>query len=275
MPTDSIIETQPFYLLDTPYVASEQAEPVYCVPLDSVFPAHEPTPAVLRRSLFSGHTLQPSHTDLMPRQQTVASPWVFILIIALATATYFYASSRKIKLMELLRSTVDRRVMDRLVRGNNLTPLRLMSIGLLTSSTVAVTVNHMALGSLGFLGWLLAAVALSAAYMTRWGLLRVLSRVFEAEEAMNAYINSGYLYHLVLCIALLPLTLLLVYMPWGQTAVLVAMGLLVAICFAMRIIRGIKLFLTISPAHNFYLFYYLCTVESIPVLILIKWFFVQ
>ena len=275
MPTDSIIEIQPFYLLDTPYVAAEQVEQVYCVPLDSVFPAREPAPAVVRRSLFSGHTLQPSHNDLVLRQQPMASPWIFILFIALAAMTYFYVSSRKIKLMELLRSTVDRRVMDRLVRGNNLTPLRLMSIGLLLSSIVAVTVSHMALGQLGFLGWLTAAVALSAAYMTRWGLLRVLSRVFEAEEAMNAYINSGYLYHLVLSIALLPLTLLLVYMPWGQTAMLVAMGILTGLTFAMRIFRGIKLFLTISHAHNFYLFYYLCTVESIPVLILIKWFFAQ
>ena len=275
MPTDSIIEIQPFYLIDTPFVHVEQAEPECCVPLDSVFPAREEAPLTVRKSLFSSHTLQPSHSYLVPRQQTMAAPWLFFLIIALAALTYYYVSSRKLKVTELIRSTVDRRVLDRLVRGNNLTPLRLMTIGLLVSSIVAVTVSQMALADLGFLGWVIASAILSAAYMTRWGLLRVLSRIFEAEEAMNAYINSGYIYHLVLGIALLPLTLLAVYMPWGQTTVLVTMGVLVALFFVMRIFRGIKLFLTISSAHSFYLFYYLCTVELIPVLILIKWFFVQ
>jgi hypothetical protein len=72
-----------------------------------------------------------------------------------------------------------------------------------------------------------------------------------------------------------PLTLMLLYVPWGNTAVLVAMGALVALTFVMRMIRGVKLFLTISSTLSFYLFYYLCTVEAIPIVILIWWFFAQ
>ncbi|MBR2959792.1 MAG: DUF4271 domain-containing protein [Bacteroidales bacterium] len=275
MPTDSIIEIQPFYQPDTAYWASVQVEPSTGVPLDSVFPAREVPPVVVRRSLFASHTLPVNHTDLQPRQQHGAAPWLFVLIVVLAALTYLYVSSRKIKIKELLSSTVDRRTLDRLVRGNNLTPMRLMSIGLLLSSLAAVTVSHMALAKTGFLGWMLSAAALSAAYFIRWGLLRVLGRVFDNEEAMSAYINSSYLYHLLLTMALIPLTLMLVYMPWGNTAVLGTMGGLVALAFAMRMIRGVKLFLTISSTTSFYLFYYLCTVELAPLLVLIWWFFAQ
>lgn len=274
MPTDSIIDIQPFYQPDTAYWSSVQVEPSTGVPLDSIFPAREMPPVVMRRSLFAGHTLKASHNELQPRQQGTA-PWLFVLVIVLATLTYIYVSSRKIKIKELLRSTIDRRTLDRLVRGNNLTPMRLMSIGLLLSAMAAVVVSHMALAKFGFLGWLLSTAALSAAYFIRWGLLRVLGRVFDSEEAMSAYINSSYLYHLVLCMALVPLTLMLLYVPWGNTAVLVAMGALVALAFVMRMIRGVKLFLTISSTLSFYLFYYLCAVEAIPIVILIWWFFAQ
>lgn len=275
MPTDSIIDIQPFYQPDTAYWSSVQVEPSTGVPLDSIFQARELAPVVMRRSLFAGHTLQTSHTGLVPREHQGAASWLFVLVIVLAALTYFYVSSRKIKIGELLQSTVDRRTMDRLVRGNNLTPMRLMSIGLLLSGMTAVAVSHLALSGMGFLGWLLATLALSAAYFIRWGLLRVLGRVFDSEEAMSAYITSSYLYHLVLCIALVPLTLLLLYMPWGNMVVLVAIGVLAALLFAMRMIRGVKLFLTISSTLSFYLFYYLCTVELIPIVILIWWFFAQ
>lgn len=268
MPTDTLIDSQPFYLWDTAYWVPETTEVNVGVPLDSVFPAVEHPAPLVRRSLFAGHTLEPQHDGLMARQYEAAPTWLFVILLALGGMTYLYFNMRKIKMHDLLVTTVDHRVLDRIVRVNNLSPMRLMGIGLLVSSLVAVAMCHVA--GWGFGLWVALSLGLSLAYMFRWGLLRLIGRVFDEEESMNFYIDSSYLYHLVLSVALVPLLLLAVYSPWGGNVALAMAGGLVVLCFLMRLIRGVKLFLTISKAPSFYLFYYLCAVEMIPILVLLK-----
>ena len=275
MQTDSTIVVQPFYIEQAPYWTREEVEVNTGVPLDSIFPIHEVTPPVVRRSLFTGHTMAVENNLLVPREQTSAAPWLFILIMILGALTYLYVNSRKIKFVELLRSTVDHRVLERIIRVNNLTPMRMVTIGLLLACISSVSISQLALYEMGFKGWLLTAAGITVAYLMRWGLLRLLGRVFEEEEGMSMYISNCYMYHLLLTIVLLPLTMLLIYMPWGTTAMMVTIGIMVALCFIMRLFRGVKLFLTISTTHSFYLFYYLCTVELVPIALLIAWLFAQ
>ena len=60
------------------------------------------------------------------------------------------------------------------------------------------------------------------------------------------------------------------YLPWGNGVVLDILAGLIVVEFIVRLFRGMKLFLTQSSNAHFYLFYYLCIVEFIPILVLIK-----
>lgn len=272
---DTLTCQLPFYLWDT--TASVDTQPSHEVnvgiPLDSIFPTIEPVEPQPRQSLFTHHGLVVQHEHLTPRNDSTAPTWIFVLLMVLTLLTFLYNNIHKIKVGELLKTTIDNRAMERLVRENNLSrAAALMPIGLLLCATLGVVIYSAAMNHTGLTGYLLASAALAIGYLLRNAVLRLLGNVFFHKEAISEYITSNYLYHLVLTMALVPVLFLLVYLPWGHTVVLsIAIGM-VALTFLMRFIRGAKLFLTISKSFSIYLFYYLCTVEFVPILLLLGWF---
>ena len=276
MPTIDTTQTaQPFYLWDTPYQLPEQAEANVGIPLDSIFPPRERQAPVVRRSLFTHTTLPTTHDTLQQRHETAPTAWVFVYLVALCGLLFLYNSRHKLHITDLLRSTFDRRAMDRLVRGNNLSGAGLIPMGLFAVSALSLLIYLQAMAHTGFYTCLLVAAALAALYLIRNAVIHFLGNVFEDTDATTAYITSNYIYHNLLAIGLVPLLLLTAYMPWGNDAAFYTAAGLTALCLILRLFRGLKLFLTLSRSHSFYLFYYLCTVELIPLLVAAKWFFAQ
>ncbi len=276
MPTiDTIQNAQPFYLWDTPYQQPEQAEANVGIPLDSIFPPQEIQAPVVRRSLFTHTTIPATHDTLQQRPDTVLTAWVFVYLIALCGLLFLYLSRRKLRLADLLHSSVDHRAMDRLVRGNNLNGIGLLPMGFFAIASLSLMVYLKAMTHTGFYTCLLAVVVLMTLYLIRNAVIHFLGNVFEDTDATSAYITSNYVYHLLLAVGLVPLLFLVGYMPWGQNAAFYTAAGLTALCLVLRLFRGLKLFLTLSKSHSFYLFYYLCTVELIPLLVVAKWFLEQ
>lgn len=273
--TDTNIYLQPFYIWDSvPYPRPEEDVNVG-IPMDSIFKTYDPQDVVVRESMLVPSTLEPEHDSLTPRVDTTPSAWLFVLIIALIALLYAYFRNRSIQTRTLLTSLIDRRAMERMMRDKNLTTMRFLPICFFASIALATAVYYSAMQSTGFVGWLLLSAGFSVAYLIRWGLMRMLGNIFDSREGVAAYIASGYLYHLVLTMAVTPLLLLLVYLPWGSNSVWYIIIGLVVLCFIMRVVRGINIFLTLSKGSSLYLFYYLCIVEIAPVLILLKWLFAQ
>ena len=257
----------PFYEWDT-FVAPHDEPEVGVVPamIDSIFCEHDS--AVCRPSLFSGHSLAPHDGGLTPRPVTATDPWVFGVLVLLTALLCIFYHIRKISFGKLLAALVDSRAMDRMLRGNNMTrSMQLFPMGMLTMAIVALAAQPDPLWR-----YLLLVAALTVAYILRNGLMRFLAIVFENNGAANSYITNNYLYHLTLGTLLLPLLYLHFYLPQGSNIMLYLMGGLTGIEFLMRIVRGLKLFLTQSSGAYFYLFYYLCIVEIVPFLVLLKLF---
>lgn len=270
---DTIATTTPFYLWDTAAVDTVQEvhEVDLGIPLDSIFrPIDRPEPQ-LRQTLFTHHGMAVQHEQPIMRHNDAVPVWTFVLLMILTVLAFIYYNSRKIKLNELLKATFDHHATERFVRSCNMSrPWALAPIGLLLTAVLSVVAYQSAMTHTGPMGYLLLAAALGAGYMLRNGVMRLLGNIFGNQEAVASYIISNYLYHLVLTTALLPLLFLFVYMPWGNNAVLVIIVVLVALTFILRISRGVKIFLTNSKDSSFYLFYYLCTVEIVPILVMTK-----
>ena len=278
---DTLDLTQvPFYQWDSiPYDLEVEA-PEVGVATDSTFGVYmlRDTTAVResveRPSLFAGHEL-PVNQPLAERAATAPQAWVFVVLVALMAVTTLYYRQSKIRFGEMLRSLFDSRAMDRMMRNNNLTrSSQLAPMGMLLAVTAALPVHQLALARTGFVGYLLLAVGLVLAYYLRNGVIRLLAAIFDDTAATGSYIASNYLYHLVLATVMLPLLLPLLYMPFGRETFTYILAILVVIAFVMRLIRGMKLFLTQSSGSYFYLFYYLCIVEIAPILLMAKWLIV-
>lgn len=276
MPTaDSTLTAQPFYMWEEAYPMPEQDEVNVGIPLDSIFPPREVQPLVVRPSLFTHTTLPVTHNDLQARPDNTPAAWLFALLLLLCGALILYYKSHKLRLIEILSGTVDRRAMDRLVRGNNLNTMRLVPMGLLAIAALSTSIYLMAMSHTGVVGWLMIAGGLTVAYLIRNGIIALLGSTFEDSDATTAHITSNYMYHLLLATVTIPLLFLQTYLPGGCETLFYIIAGFTAFCLVVRLFRGLKLFLTLSKSHSFYLFYYLCTVELIPLLVLTKWFFAQ
>ena len=265
------LTTLPFYQWDTFVTVVEEADMgVYQSMMDSIFREGDSITQPQRPSLFREHTLVPHDSNLLVRPGKSSPSWTFILLVILAGLLCLYYRVHKITVGHLLHSVVDSRAMDRMLRGNNMTrTVQMFPMGLLLIASLALPVAYFT-DRLPFVSYLTLSAVVMLAYLLRNLLLRFFGTIFDDSAAVNAYITSNYLYHLVLASVTIPLLFLFFYLPWSNEVVLDILAGLIALEFIMRLFRGLKLFLTQSSNAHFYLFYYLCIVEIVPILVLIK-----
>ena len=276
-PTDttySDIATLPFYQISDPYALPKADEVNTGVPLDSIFRPCDSVETVHRQSLFTGHKLAPQHSTLQERHVNYAPAWLFAVIIGLCIALCVFYRSRKMSVQELFKSVFANHITEIMSHGN-MQGMAMLSIVLFLSSALGLTVWHLAMRHTGVVGYFGIVAALTIAYLLRNGVLSALAAVFDSSQAMTTYQRGNFLYHLLLATAVTPLLFLLIYLPGADTVTAIIIGVLTAVVFLIRMVRGSKLFLTNTKGHSFFLFYYLCTVEIVPYLVAIWWIISQ
>jgi hypothetical protein len=246
------------------------------IPFDSIHRPREVADTVFRKSLFQHHSLQVQHTDTMVRTNTAEPAWIFVVLILLTSLIFVYSKLRKLKAVTLLKSLVSRRAMDHIVRDCNLNrSIIMLPMGLLLVASLCLPIRRMAMAHTGVAGYLLLTVGVSLLYMLRNSILRLLGNTFENKAGVALYMTNNYLYHLMEASVTTVILYPFFYLPGAQTAMLYTLGGFIALAFVSRFVRGVKVFLTLKNSSSFYLFYYLCIVEMIPILVIIKWFIAQ
>ena len=265
------LTAQPFYQWDTFVPVVEEPDlGVYQGMMDSIFVEQDTAVQQYRPSLFREHTLVPHDTGLLARTDNSAPAWTFFFLVLLAGLLCLYYRIHKITVGGLLRSIVDSRAMDRMLRDSNMTrTMQMVPMGLLMIASLALPMAYFAIRMpLG--NYLLLSAAVMLAYLLRNLLIRLLGIIFDDSAAVQSYITSNYLYHLVLASVTIPMLFLFFYLPGGNHVVLDILAGLIVLEFVVRLVRGLRLYLTQSFNSHFYLFYYLCIVEIIPFIVLIK-----
>ncbi len=277
-PTDTLdLATLPFWLWDSfPQPEGAAREVNTGIPLDSLLPHRELPDTVVRPSMFKHHTLQVEHGNMLPRQQQTTPAWVFSTLVVIGALLCVYYRLHKVRVGQLGKALFDSRAADRLVRDCNLNRnVILLPMGLLVVAALCLPAHAMAIPESGLPGYLLLASATALLYVLRNGVMRLLGNIFEQQQEVKQLITGNYLFHLATATVLMLLIPLFFYLPGARNVMLVVLAVFVGLAFASRLFQGMKVFLTQSNGHCFYLFYYLCIVESIPILALLKWFILQ
>ena len=281
MPEQSVdtldLSALPFWQWDTVAPAQpEGAEPALGLTLDSLLPPREIVAPAERPSMFRHHALQREHPAASERPASWQPAWVFVALVALSALLCLYYKIRKIKLLPLLKSTIDGRALDRLVRECNLNRgVVMVSMGLLLMMAVSLAGVRLLTPQVPWWIYPVVAAAAGGLYVLRNGLMRWLGNVFERRQAVAQYITSNYVYHLVEASMLTVGMYFLFYLPQGEQAVLIVLGALLAAGFIMRMWRGVKIILTHPSGADFYLFYYLCIVEMVPAVVAVRAFMIM
>lgn len=268
-------------MTDLPFWQWDYALPVYDttdtgIPIDSIYLPHEVPDTVFRESLIAPHNLPVTHNELQSRPDISTPAWIFIALLLFSALACIIFRLRNIKMGLLLKSAIDLRAMDRLVRDCNLNrTMTMLPMGLLLVAELCLPVHQLLLPQSGIAGYLMLFVGGGLFYILRNGLLRLLGSTFDNMQGISLYITSNYLYHLIEATGAIALLVLYFYLPGGREVMTWILVIYLCIGFLTRFLRSVKVFLTHVNGPSFYLFYYLCIVETIPIIVALKWFFEQ
>lgn len=240
--------------------------------LDSIFQAYCAMEPQLHTSLFTGHNLQ-EPLQSAPRSLSPAGSldWLFLTLLLLSGLLSLIVNRTRLRMSHLFKSLVDGRSLARVVRDSSAKGLRsLLPMALIYVVCVALLLPAVVQGQ-SPLHYLLAIVLAVACYFVRNGLCYLMGVIFDNSEAGYLYLHNTYLYNAAGAL-LLPLLLLFAYFSPAPQAFLIASAILVGTLLLARLIRGLILIFSTAKNSHFYLFYYLCTLEVVPLLVLLKLF---
>lgn len=239
--------------------------------------ATEATCTVTHKSLFEGHMLQVEHSEVLVRQTIDNYDWVFGVIIALVIICFLYVRNYRLPLTELIKAAFDSRVRERIARENNLShkssriPMAATYTGVIALTCFyAITqyVHYEVMLDAALFGIILLVIVVVHGVQNL--LIRLFGSSFQCQEGTEEYIMNNYIFRILTSVVIIPLLLFLFFVESKPEIFLFIILGVYAVLFLIRIVRGAQIILTISNSSKFYLFYYLCTLEIAPILVLFK-----
>ena len=275
------IDTLPPYHALTDIVIDTTSDSLGAMPkalcvYDSIFTPLEQAEPVVRKSLFTHHQLEVKHNHEMEIHHQGVSGWYFGFIALSIFMICTYLRTKQIGLLTLLQSAIDHRALGRMLRETNLThapdqaPIALLMLLPVTLVGYFFFFSHPENIWYDILHYLLLYVASIVIYFTRNGIFRFIGNAFNNSESIHIYLSSNYIYHLLYAIAASALAFFVCYTDSVGPIFFYILAGVIALLFSIRLIRGLKLILTFSKTPKVYLFYYLCILEIVPIIIIIK-----
>ena len=249
---------------------------VYCCVYDSIFTPVKQAPPEVRKSLFTHHELAVKHNHEINIHHEGAPGWFFIFILLSIFLVCSYLKRKQIDMLTLLQSAIDHRAMGRMLRDTNLThatdqaPIALLMLLPMSLVGYFFFFQHPALMWMDILQYVTLFAVCIAVYFLRNGLFRFLGNAFNNGEAIHTYLSSNYIYHLLYAIVASALAFFVCYTDRVGSVFFYILAGIIALLFTIRLIRGLKLILTFSKTPKVYLFYYLCILQIVPIIIIIK-----
>jgi hypothetical protein len=135
------------------------------------------------------------------------------------------------------------------------------------------TCRHLGIQVDGFSGFGLIVLGITAAYFVKILSTRVLGSIFEMKDAAAEYTYNILLFNKTTGLVLFPVVLLMAYAHQVPHQYLVWGGLgILSIMLIYRLLRALLIGISSSSVSFFYIILYLCTLEILPFIVIIKIF---
>ncbi|MFN0030936.1 MAG: DUF4271 domain-containing protein [Flavobacteriales bacterium] len=207
----------------------------------------------------------------------LAEDWMF-LVFLFCTATLAYTrSSYPARISRLWNSMWNVRIMRQAIREEPNTPranlLFNVSFYLLASLIVFLTLKRYGIGILGTSGslmYVLLLTCLVVAYAVKSVGIRVVQMLGHGDFGLTEYEYNIFLMNRGLSLFLLPVAALLAYLPLQMLGYFfVAAAFIFALMVVYRMVRGL-LNAASQSLPVFYIFFYICTLEILPMVVCVK-----
>lgn len=232
-----------------------------------------------RPSMFAPHLLKIKHMQ-QQTLNTYSTDWILITLLLCISlfAWIYYSSSKRIK--QIFNAILSNRSINQLSRDGDLFKERItipLTLNYLVTFSLFVffIIHHFAnlkvnnLFTVFSFFKLLALISLLV--LVKWSITSFIGFVFKNNNASNILLLNGLIFNIVIGIMLIPLNIFLIYTNLSISANILYFGIFtILIINAIRYYRNIIIGISYSKFSQFYLFLYLCTLEILPLLIIIK-----
>jgi hypothetical protein len=235
-------------------------------------------------SLFTGHEHAPVKFEPIPHEKP-HSLWLFALVF---TAYTIYVSLRVLYSKRFRQEmgafftsrTVSQMMREEYALTNRVSlGLSLLFIMLVSLFLYQVFVYFGYFGAENFTGpqfYTRICGVITVVFAFKLVAVRILGVVFKMEAAANEYIFNIFLHHKALGLFLFPVTVAIAFMKNAPVRHLIITGwVIIAIVLVYRTLRALLGGVQTGGISKYYLFVYLCTLEILPLIVIIKVFISQ
>lgn len=233
------------------------------------------TPVV---SLFTGHELQPKNTTATEKTNYYPS-WLGIVLLGCITIIAYLRAAYPKRFAGFFRAMADLRFASELVREEKVLSQRI-SILLTVIFVFSVSTFFYFLtdyfkvdifsGS-GFLLFVKIAAGIILLMFIRLLAAETVGFIFKAENEFSFYSFQIFLFNHALGVFLIPVLIGFIYVSALPKQVFLYLGMAIfLISYSFRLIRGLNIGLARQGFNKFYLFFYFCTLEFLPAVVLAR-----
>jgi hypothetical protein len=205
-----------------------------------------------------------------------------ILFFAYLLFVWLYAINRK-RLNQVIKAFYVNRYANQLAReevsiGNRVT----IFLSTLFVLTFALFVSQVAnyygffIGDNQFILFIKVALIIIAAYGLKMLSVRIFGFIFQTQKEANDYAMTVFLFCNTLGLFMLPVVVCLAFVKQAPSELFIYCGYIIFGSFlCIRLLRGLIIGLNSIRISKFYLFLYLCTLEILPFVIMVKLFLLK
>ncbi len=235
-----------------------------------------PVPAY---DLFKGHelTVESLKPVIRPMRHEDWFPILTVFIVFLfSLINMFYQKKFKAFLLSLFKRSGSQAMRDENIFAQRLKVLLFLLFSLITASffyQAGVIYNAKPPKLTGFQYFSVILFIVFFTYIGKILLVRLMGYIFKTEKENLDYTNNILLYLNILSFGLFPLVVMIAFTPDIQVEMLVKAGCVFILCALLfRIGRGYVMAVSNPLISKFYLFLYLCTLEILPLVVILKLF---
>ena len=240
------------------------------------FPLKQPV-----TSFFTAHNLRAR--GISPGSYIRPQPdWIAVLLILCFILLAWVQVFDRHRLSQIIRAPFQKRFFNQLIREGNLFAERIsLILGIIYFICLILLVYlgyTMLLGSPpfnigGFYFFLAIGICLVFYWAVKVFIIRLLGKVFRTSQTTREYMINILVFNLISGLMLLPLLVLIIYL---QSIYLLYIGLIItALVILLRFLRGFLIGTTLTKFSYLYLFVYLCSLEILPLIVLLRVFLNQ
>ena len=226
-------------------------------------------------SLFTGHQLEATSRGPKPIQHQ-PTDWITVIVVISLILLAWIQTNHSKRLRQVIRSVALPYYVNQLEREGNLYNERItIGLGFIYLSSLSLLIyqflgNRVSVPDVtpGLGVFLLILLSLIGFMLLKAFLTSLIGIIFKTAEVSRAYRLNALIFNHTTGLFLFPVMLLMLYwqpLPFNW----IAIGI-ISILLIYRFIRSISIGLSNTKFSVFYLILYLCTLEILPLLLLIK-----